>query len=202
VAHIGTSPTGAGSADARFRRLVERARRKFGYDNCHVCKRPFTGQQTMLIGRLHRGGGIRIVGECCADQLATVIGGGIYVAMPQWLRAIPSQEMAFGPPDALWSADDRRWFGRNPNRSHRLRAALPGEWPDGSSHTIVRQGAPGQRVRLPITASEPLPADDAPEAAAWALFDLVVEHRERGSREIPMGEIIARCRQLGAGGTA
>jgi hypothetical protein len=195
VGHIGGNPTGgAAPVDEHFRRLVKRASEKFGYDNCHVCKRPFTGQQTMLIGRLRRGG-VRVVGECCGDRLDSIIGVGVYIAMPEWLRAIPSQEMAFGPPDAAWSRDDREWFARNPDRSHRLRASLPGEWPDGSTHTVVRQGAPGERVRLPITAAEPLPQDDA---AAWALFDLVIEHRQRG--EIPMTEIIARCRQLGMGG--
>jgi hypothetical protein len=155
----------------------------------------------MIIGRL-RGGGVRVVGSCCADRLNIVIGGGIYVEMPEWLRAIPSQEKIFGPPDAPWSADDREWFARNPDRAHRLRAALPGEWPGGESLTVIRQGKPGQRARLPITASAALPQDDAPEAAAWAIFDLVIEHQQRGSTEIAMTEIIARCRQRGTGGRA
>jgi hypothetical protein len=201
VGHIGSSPSGPAPADARFRRLVARASQKYGFDCCHGCKRPFKPHETMLIGRL-RGGGVRIVAACCTDRLDSIIGCGIYVAMPDWMRAIPSQEMVFGPPDAPWSADDREWFARNRDRAHRLRAALPGEWPDGFTHTVVRQGSPGERVRLPITAVEPLPPEDAPEAAAWALFDLVVEHRQRGSSEIPMREIVARCRQLGTGGRA
>jgi hypothetical protein len=154
--------------------------------------------ETMMAGRLRRGG-VRVVGACCGDRLDTIIGGGIYVAMPAWMRQIPSQGIMFGAPDALWSADDREWFARNPDRAHRLRTALPGEWPDGFTHTVVRQGEPGERARLPLTATEHLPEDDAPEAAAWAMFDLVIEHRQRGSGEIPMREIIARCRQLAAG---
>jgi hypothetical protein len=203
MGHIGNSPTGgARPAEARFRRLVERASQKFGYDCCHCCKRPFRSHETMLVGRVRRGGGVRIVGDCCGDRLGTIIGGGIYVALPEWVRAIPSQGAMFGPPDAAWSADDREWFARHRDRSHRLRPSLPGEWAHGATHTITRQGRPGERVRLPITATADLPADDVPELACWSLFDLVIEHRQRGSTEIPTSEIIARCKLRGEGGTA
>jgi hypothetical protein len=194
------SPTGP--ADARFRRLVARAAQRHGHDICHGCSRPFKSQEAMLIGRMRRGG-VRVVGECCGDRLNTVIGGGIYVALPDWIRPIAAQhqEVVVGQPNSPWSRDDREWFARNRNRSHRLRAALPGEWPDGSPLSVVRQGAPGERSRLPVTASKHLP-QDAPELLAWAMFDLVIEHRQRGVNEIPIEEIAARIRRLGAGGRA
>jgi hypothetical protein len=89
MGHIGGNPTGPAPADAHFRRLVTRASEKYGFDCCHICKRPFTSLEPMIIGRVRRAG-VRVVGECCGDRLHSIIGAGIYIAMPDWMRAIPS----------------------------------------------------------------------------------------------------------------
>jgi hypothetical protein len=105
--------------------------------------------------------------------------------------------------EPAWARADRKFFRRNPRRSHRLRRAFRGEWVDGSTHTVVRQARPGVRVRLPVSLTEHLPqGEDVPEAAAWAIFDLFIEHQARGSDEITVGEIKTRYRRLEAGGSA
>jgi len=59
--------------------------------------------------------------------------------------------------DNPWKTDDRKWFEDHPERSHRLRQTFDGELPPefqndnmpGHEHnTIVRQIAPGERVRV------------------------------------------------------
>jgi hypothetical protein len=86
-----------------------------------------------------------------------------------------------------WGEDDRAWFEAHPESSHRLRAALPGEWPEGGwDLTVVRQLQPGERVRrplrvemLPDAPKDAAPAaawlDATPEEAAWAFFELCCE---------------------------
>jgi hypothetical protein len=63
------------------------------------------------------------------------------------------------------SRDDRRWFRRNPGRSHRIRLPIGGEkrladrYPAGVHVLIaVRQVKPGARLRLDIGWTGPLPA--------------------------------------------
>jgi hypothetical protein len=101
--------------------------------------------------------------------------------------------------------DDRKWFATHPHRSHRLRLAIADEWAEiggRATHTIVRQAMPGLRFKVPIAATNPLPSDEAPEALAWALFDLVRENTQHGDAPISVDEVMARCRKLGAGGRA
>jgi hypothetical protein len=57
--------------------------------------------------------------------------------------------------EAIWIVDDKRWFERHPNRSHRLRrplrgelAAFPNAEPHGLLYIIVWQIAPGIRLRV------------------------------------------------------
>jgi hypothetical protein len=107
-----------------------------------------------------------------------------------------------------WKRDDAAWFAAHPGRSHRLRIAHPGEWPEpekvGQSHTAVRQVDAGKRLRLGFTLPDHMPpAADAHEEAAWAVFDLIWESRQRpGPHEIPQAEIWARIQLLEKGGRA
>lgn len=77
------------------------------------------------------------------------------------------------------SADDREWFEAHPERSHRIRPCIAGEWPpafaDRFTHTAVRQIRRGQRYRLPLWAEGELGKG---EAAAAAIFRLLVEQTE------------------------
>jgi hypothetical protein len=90
----------------------------------------------------------------------------------------------------LWRIDDRAWFEKNPQRSHRARMPLAGEdflfvteaLPGCSSLVLVRQIRPGTRQRLGFdlnTELLPLPDD---EAVAHELFD-VATHREPMPRD-------------------
>ncbi len=80
---------------------------------------------------------------------------------------------------AIWSSpgsdEDRRWFARHPRRSYRLRPAFADEAPDGvtGGWTIVRQIAPGVRVRACVTLDHDDPDDG--EANARRLFEQIRE---------------------------
>ena len=83
--------------------------------------------------------------------------------------------------------DDRRWFARNPKRSHRIRRAAPDEFapyphpaPDGwEAATVVRQYAPGARLRVPFSVGR-FDTWPAGEAAVHALFEMILESYRTG----------------------
>jgi hypothetical protein len=116
------------------------------------------------------------VGECCINRLKSFHAISAYFA-----------------PDTPtpWSENDREWFEAHPDRSHRLRRAYLDEFPEKVEHAVVRQLAPGQRVRVGLTVPPLLPQDEAPEAAAWAIFDVVAESTQK-NREAETTEIFAR----------
>ena len=72
---------------------------------------------------------------------------------------------------------DRDWFRSHPQRSHRLRRAIPGEIPGGSAETwvVVRQLQPGVRKRCSFDAAVEFPSEEAPEHIAHAMYDLIAE---------------------------
>jgi len=80
---------------------------------------------------------------------------------------------------AIWpspgSDDDRCWFARHPRRSYRIRPAFPDEVADTvtGGWTIVRQIAPGVRVRACVALDHDDPDDS--EANARRLFEQVCE---------------------------
>jgi hypothetical protein len=86
------------------------------------------------------------------------------------------------------------WFASHSARSHRLRQAFPAEWPPGSgvSHTVVRQTAPGLRLRIPVTIMEalPQPAGEVPEAAAWTIFSLAQEAQKTGEYAVAVEKFV------------
>ena len=82
--------------------------------------------------------------------------------------------------DSPWKDDDRLWFERNPERSHRARLSLPGEadaqvakTPTGTVLVmLLRQVEPGRRVRAGFYINAELwPAPEI-EAVAHLLFDI------------------------------
>ncbi len=73
------------------------------------------------------------------------------------------------------SEDDRMWFEMHPERSHRIRPYIPGEWPmevvPTPTQAAVRQIQPGVRARLPLLMEgQPGPG----EFAARRLFDIAL----------------------------
>jgi hypothetical protein len=84
------------------------------------------------------------------------------------------------------SESDRAWFEEHPQRSHRVRQALPGEWPhvmrlphDYRLITVVQQMRPGLRLRAAFGIHREL-NDDGSEQFAAALFALATEGGEYG----------------------
>ena len=81
--------------------------------------------------------------------------------------------------ESAWKTDDRVWFEKNPERSHRARLVFPGETElaaRGPAGTVllalVRQVEPGKRVRTGFFINAELwPAPDI-EAIAHLLFDI------------------------------
>jgi len=76
---------------------------------------------------------------------------------------------------------DRLWFQANPDRHHRIRRAIDGELPEATAadYVVIRQVRPGVRIRWAFLPDKPLPAGEAPEDVAEALFDTIVEDRAR-----------------------
>src|SRR5271169_3541176 len=94
-------------SDAQFRRAARQAG-----DTCGGCGRRLRGTEAVTVGPL--GGRLTAVAGCCAGRLSKISGEGLYIAVDG---------------SAPWQIADRDWFAAHPDRSHRLRAALPGEMP-------------------------------------------------------------------------
>jgi hypothetical protein len=88
---------------------------------------------------------------------------------------------------------DKEWFRSHPHRTHRIRRAIPGEMLGVSAgmYIVVRQVAPGLRMRGFVEPNGPLPADEAPEHIAHALFDLVLASPRRF---LPFQELLQQSR--------
>jgi hypothetical protein len=96
---------------------------------------------------------------------------------------------------AIWSSpgsdDDRSWFACHPRRSYRLRPAFPDEVADivAGGWTIVRQIAPGVRVRACVILDHDDPDDG--EANARRLFKQIYKI-DRARRIVRAIERLAR----------
>ena len=87
--------------------------------------------------------------------------------------------------ETAWKTDDRLWFEQHPERSHRARLAFSGE-ADGQATKaptgtvlvmLLRQVAPGKRVRAGFYINAELwPAPEI-EAVAHLLFDIATGQR-------------------------
>ena len=82
--------------------------------------------------------------------------------------------------ESAWKTDDRLWFERNPERSHRARSSFPGEADEQAARAptgtvlvmLLRQVEPGKRVRAGFYINADLwPAPEI-EAVAHLLFDI------------------------------
>jgi hypothetical protein len=194
--------------DRRITRLIRRANHDFGGpDVCHGCRRDLADHEGTLIGRV--GSRIKVVGQtCCGNTVSEILGFGVYIATPEWMNDVVAgaEKVMVSLAGTPWGRADRDWFAKNPRRSHRLRPVFPDEWgSEGSfTHSVIRQGKPGERARLPLELSQrfALP-DEVPEACAWAIFDLISEHQTgRNRRGITLEEVLARQQLLEAGGKA
>jgi hypothetical protein len=175
-AHHRPQPRKAGAISTR---QLTRLLRKKGSDHCHGCRRPYQHLDSSHVG-YDAAGRLLQVGDCCISRLKSFCAISAYVALDT---------------PTSWSEDDRQWFEAHPDRSHRLRRAYPEEFPEKVEHAVVRQLAPGRRVRAGLTVPPRLPQDEAPEAAAWAIFDVVAERIQK-NRKATTTEIFARWAML------
>lgn len=103
-----------------------------------------------------------------------------------------------------WKSDDAAWFKNHPERSHRLRPLLEGEVeampvpiptnefpPNHCAEILVRQVAPGQRIRKLFCRNTEIDIPDQ-EEIIHAIFDTVVS--AAGGSIIDLREIIERAR--------
>jgi len=97
--------------------------------------------------------------------------------------------------DAVYLAKtvDRDWFRSHPQRSHKLRRAIPGEIPGGSAETwvVIRHLQPRVRKRCSFDALVAFPSDEAPEQIAHANCDLIAE---APGRPFLLHELLQRSR--------
>lgn len=93
---------------------------------------------------------------------------------------------------------DRRWFLAHPERSHRIRRALPGETKRERGMTalvVIRQEKSGFRVRIAFSVKD-VPAGEAPEEAARMMFDRFVAYDPATRRGY--GKILSIAKQAEA----
>jgi hypothetical protein len=132
------------------------------------------------------------VGECCTGKLTEIFGLGFDFPLPTGAaseladvarRSGVDGMLQVNALDSAWKDDDRRWFERNPRRSHRVRPPFPGEYDAEAAGTppghvlivLVRQVEPGRRIRPAVSLNAdllPLPDD---EAVAHALFEVAMQ---------------------------
>lgn len=105
--------------------------------------------------------------------------------------------------DTEWKRDDADWFRKNSTRSHRLRPLVAGEKnafpgtglteefpPRHELQVLVRQVAPGQRMRLPFVRNIDIPIPDV-EAVIHALFDIFGDSTKQ--RVVHVEEVVERA---------
>lgn len=173
------------------RRRVEKAIRKLlRQGRCSFCGEPLT--DTNAVGH-DKHGTVAVAGECCVGQLKEVWGMGLTVPLApteaqvrdfgERYGGVPAAHAEIVYTDHPWKNDDRVWFEQNPGRSHRARAPFPDELggqkiPAGCRVIIlVRQVAPGARMRITVDQSTDFPAPPDDEATVHALFDMQTQRR-------------------------
>jgi hypothetical protein len=97
-----------------------------------------------------------------------------------------------------WKEDDAAWFAAHPERSHRMRPAIPGEFahieqelqypPEHHKfQTLVRQVEVGKRIRTPFCRDMRTEIPDL-EPIVHAIFDMVSKKSET-TRVVSVAEI-------------
>jgi hypothetical protein len=192
---------------AARRRLERAVMRIMDSDVCTLCGRPLAHGDTTFAGAADDGTPA-VAGACCAGRLAHTVGVGLYLADagayaalaadPAERAGLAGRTLVLSAADAPWRCDDAAWFEAHPDRAHRLRAMAAGEaptllrdpadLPPGHAwRVLVRQVAPGRRVRLAVGWDPGLPIPDA-EAIVHALFDLVAAGG--AGRPVPVEEVV------------
>jgi hypothetical protein len=122
---------------------------------------------------------------------------------------VPAEKMMlhFDDDATSWKADDRKWFKRNPTRSHRLRRLFPSEQisnacneavpPGHELQVLVRQISPGLRVRYGFSRNLEIDIPDV-EAILHALFDLMMCDRGGRVSVHEVGELARKYASVGA----
>jgi hypothetical protein len=181
------------SARRQIERVIAGIMRNDG-DRCSLCHAAFTNSAATYGGICHDEGPA-LVGNCCMEKLQLIVTAGIYLtphAYSQECAAEVARKAGLNTPVVMgsattpWSCDDRQWFAANPQRSHRLRPAFPGELdalrgsnpscelqapPDHEIQFVVRQVEPGKRIRLPLCRDIACPIPDI-EPILHAIFDI------------------------------
>jgi len=109
--------------------------------------------------------------------------------------------------ESAWKTDDRLWFDRNPERSHRARLAFPGEADAQATKApagtvllmLIRQVEPGKRVRAGFYIHAELwPAPDI-EAVAHLLFDIATGQQAQPRDPAERGALVEQYHVAGRG---
>ena len=155
------------STPARLPRAARRALARYERKGCAVC-----GGRTPFVTIGMKGKRWLAMCEVHTTQLDEVYGAGV---------AVFGEGGLIETAETPWGTEDRAWFAAHPDRSHRIREVLPGEFPDLGTppsalpvYVVVRQVQPGFRVRWPVGWTTRL--DDPPEAWCHALYDLCDRH--------------------------
>lgn len=142
------------------------------------------------------------------DGLQAFVGETDSMAADVARRAgLPSKSAAVYVKDTNWKADDAAWFADHADRSHRLRPLLPGEFeamptgrpmpemPDNHElQVLVRQVAPGQRIRTLFGRNRAMPIPDE-EPVIHALFDIMSARSAERDSVISVEELAALARR-------
>jgi hypothetical protein len=169
-------------------------------DKCGCCGRWFRTSDAVLYGLDEHGHELQ-VGSCCRSRLVVEADAiGIYVETPSeadYAALARRAGLRGGGPGAFgpWCIDDRKWFAAHPARCHRARPPFPGElaasgWDATATLIVVRQVAPGQRVRLPLIWGGPPLPDHEDFIAAFA--DALVSAVNEGKRHIDGAQLKRR----------
>jgi hypothetical protein len=165
------------------RRRLERALPKlFERNVCSFCGNSFP-HNSPTAGGFDAHGNVVLAGECCVHRVAQIFSLGLALNGAHQATADRIFDDANGVLHSHpWTSDDRQWFERNPQRSHRARPPFPGECDEEvaktpASHALImllRQVEPGRRLRVAV----PLGADLVPllddEAGVHGLFELAM----------------------------
>src|SRR5262245_11242890 len=142
------------------RRRLERALPKLLERNvCSFCGSSFP-HNSPTAGGFDAHGNVVLAGECCVHRVAQIFTLGLELTDAYHTAAVDrilddSNGVLHSHP---WTSDDRQWFERNPQRSHRARLPFPGEVDGQAAETpagdalimLVRQVEPGRRLRAAV----------------------------------------------------
>jgi hypothetical protein len=204
------SPKRRRAQDDIFEAIVAVSQKADGH--CSLCGTEFPHKGITCGGITAADGSVADVGECCAGKLRSIHAVGFWydpaaederIAADMLRRGgLTGIKSRLSRTETPWKNDDRAWFAANPQRSHRLRLAFPGELQefeapsDREIAVLVRQVAPGERIKLWCELCTTVPDD---ENFLHALFDVV----SKGLRTpVNFEEVAVLARKYANGGGA